>query len=291
MNRTSRIAAAITLALGVGRAEPQASTAVDRPAAGAPTNAASMAARDDGLPGAYTQTRPGVRSIQRLTLVLDPDRSCVLTTEFLTGSHRPVIDRGTWTSDPRSVTLRLAPSDAHPEAAEVTFERRSGQLVATRWDRERWGSADLKLEREARPPSRPSTAQGEEWVPPPGTIGAAAAGFTGTYKGSRIGPDYQEDVTLVLHPDGTVTMRAKLIGFPGPPAIATGTWSADGRLVTLHLPISYPKTVISVPFITFYLGTGHTQTEIVFAQMGRELVATQYDPRIWGRGDLRVRKK
>jgi hypothetical protein len=289
MKRTPLVAAAIMLALGAGRAEPRASSAVDRPAAGPPDTAAPRG--DDGLAGAYTQTRPGARSILRLTLVLDPDRTCVLTTEFLTGSQMPVIDRGTWTANQGSVTVRLLPSEARPEPTEVTFERRDGQLVATRWDRERWGSAGLKLEREARPPGRPAAAQEEEWLQPPGTIGAAALAFTGTYKGSRIGPDYQENVTLVLHPDGTVTMRAKLIGFPGPPAIATGTWSAAGRLVTLRLPIEYPKSVITVPFITLFLGTGRTQTEIVFARVGKDLVATQYDPRIWGSGDLRVRKK
>jgi hypothetical protein len=291
MNRTHLIAAAIMLALGVVRAEPQASIAIDRPAAGPCAPAAPMSARDDGLAGAYTQTRPAVRWIQRLTLVLDPDQTCVLTTEFLTGNRMPVIDRGTWSSDHGTVRLQLAPTDTQPESREVSFERRNGQLVATRWDRERWGSADLKLARLARLPGRPSAAQGQEWLPPPGTIGEAAAEFTGAYRGSRIGPNYWEDVTLVLRPDGTVTMRAARRGWPGPPAMATGTWSADGRLVTLHLPIQYPKAVVSLLFITFYLGTGHTQTEIVLARIGRELVATQYDPRIWGSGDLRVRKK
>jgi hypothetical protein len=291
MSRTLVITAAIALALGTARAEPQASTAADRPAAGTTAAAARMSAREDELAGTYTQTRPGVSSIQRLTLVLSPARTCVLTTEFLGGGQRPIIDRGTWSSNGGTVILHLAAAGAQPGQTEIAFELEQGRLAATRWDRNRWGSATLQLERAAGELRRPSAALGQAQAAVSGANAEASADFVGTYKGDRIGPDFREKVTLALKPDRTAAMEVTLVGFPEPPAIAKGTWSSDGRSVTLRLPIQYPKTVIAVPFITFYLGTGHTQTEVIFARTGRELVAIEYDQRVWGTGDLRLRKK
>lgn len=105
----------------------------------------------DTYAGRYASESPlpsHPRAIHRLTLRLESDWTCSLTTEFAGSRHAPTIETGTWRCDGNRAEVLLTGGNKGPEREEIRFQVRGGLLVATRFDRERFGEEGLTLRRE-----------------------------------------------------------------------------------------------------------------------------------------------
>jgi NlpE N-terminal domain len=146
MRRLLWMAAALAFA-AAPRLAPAAPPAADQPA--------ESGAASGSFAGTYTQTRRGASATQTLALVLRRNQTCTLTTTSLDRTGRPVVEQGTWSSDDQSVTVVLTDTNGQQERNEITFEPRGDRLVATRYDRGRYGSEGLTLERKRAAPRNP----------------------------------------------------------------------------------------------------------------------------------------
>jgi hypothetical protein len=246
--------------------------AAPRPAAPYPTPAVGMlalrqpagdtatdTAAIDRFAGTYTQTRPGASTTQTLVLVLSRNQICTLTTTSLDRNSRPVREEGTWTTDGRSLTVFLKEANGQSERNEITFEPRGDQLVATRYDRNRYGSAGLTLE---RPQARTRT-------PPKVPV-------EGSYVEERPGADYPQKLTLVLNLNKSCTLTTEFVGSNRQPVVETGTWRYRGGWVT----------------VIFTKANGrHEDNVIKFQRRGQDLLSVDFDRSRYGASGLTMKKQ
>jgi hypothetical protein len=98
--------------------------------------------------GTYIENRTGADSPQKLTLVLYPNRSCSLTTEFLDSSARPIVETGSWRYRGGWVTLILDKANGRRQTNVIKFRRRESELAAVDYDRQRYGSLGMTLKKQ-----------------------------------------------------------------------------------------------------------------------------------------------
>jgi hypothetical protein len=243
-----------------------------RPAAPHPASAATMltlrqpagtavpdSAALDRLAGTYTQTRPGASTTLTLTLVLSRNQTCTLTTTFLDRTSRPVREEGTWSADDRALTVVLTEANGRPERNEITFEPHGDQIVATRYDKNQYGSAGLTLERQRGKPRTPPKVPVE-----------------GTYVEERPGADYPQKLTLVLNLNKSCTLTTEFVGSSRRPVVETGTWRYRGGWVTLILTKANGR---------------HEDNVIKFQRRGQDLLSVDFDRSRYGSGGLTLKKQ
>ncbi len=93
------------------------------------------------IEGTYKAQLPAADAAGRnMTLVLNADKSCALTTEFV-GKPDQFVEKGTWSAAGDAITIRLTEQNSKPENVEITFDFKDGDLVATKWDKTLYGTA------------------------------------------------------------------------------------------------------------------------------------------------------
>jgi hypothetical protein len=254
MRRLLWIAAALALVAPISLSA-AAAPAAQPPAASAEQSAAAI----DLFAGTYTQTRSSGPNVQTFTLVLRPNETCTLNTTSLDRTARPVVEQGTWRSDGRSLTILLTEANRQPEKNEITFEPRGDRLVAVRFDRDRYGSEGLALDRKraARP------------APPKVPV-------EGTYTENRAGGDAPQKLTLVLNANRSCSLTTEFPGSSTRPVVETGSWRYRGGWVTLILDKVNRRRQDNV---------------IKFRQREGELIAVDYDRQRYGSLGLTLKKQ
>jgi NlpE N-terminal domain len=209
--------------------------------------------------GTYTQTRPAASTTQTLSLVLSHNQTCSLTTTSLDRTSRPVREEGTWTADDKSITVILTEANGRPERNEISFEPHGDQIVATRYDRNQYGSQGLTLERQRGKPRTPPKVPAE-----------------GTYIVERPGADYPQKLTLVLNLNKSCTLTTEFVGSSQRPVVEMGTWRYRGGWVTVILTKANGR---------------HEDNVIKFQRRGQDLLSVDFDRSRYGSQGLTMKKQ
>jgi hypothetical protein len=253
MRRFLWIAAALALAALISL------PAAAAPAAQSAAEAEQSAAAINLFAGTYTQTRSSGPNVQTFTLVLRRDQTCTLNTTSLDRTARPVDEQGTWRSDGRTLTILLTDANRKPEKNEIAFEPRGDRLVAVRFDRDRYGSEGLTLERK----------RAERRAPPKVPV-------EGTYTENRAGGDSPQKVTLVLYPNRSCSLTTEFPGSSAQPVVETGSWRYRSGWVTLILD---------------KINRRRQDNVIKFHRRAGELVAVDYDRQRYGSLGMTLKKQ
>lgn len=92
------------------------------------------------IEGTYKAQLPAADAAGRnMTLVLNADKSCTLTTE-LVGKPDTFVEKGTWRARGDAITISLVEQNGKPENVAITFDFKDGDLVATEWDKTLYGT-------------------------------------------------------------------------------------------------------------------------------------------------------
>lgn len=96
--------------------------------------------------GTYKATLPAAdASALEMTLALNADKTCTLSSLYVGKSDKPSVDKGQWSSSGNSITIDMTPADGEAPY-QITFELKDGELVPTKWT-VGWGQ-DLRMKKQ-----------------------------------------------------------------------------------------------------------------------------------------------
>jgi putative lipoprotein len=164
------------------------------------------------LSGTYYAMLPAADASGRIVmLTLAPGGGAVLATQFV-GKGGPILEEGSWNQNGKQAEVQITTQSGQPAVEDFVFEPQGGQLVATQYDKDKWGSQGLTLKQ----------------VP--------ANSLAGVYRVTEPAADAPQLVeVLFLGPEGTAAMSSdyvdKLV------RIDAGNWAQSGSQATVSFTI------------------------------------------------------
>ena len=213
--------------------------------------------------GTYTGTTFAAGGRADRTLVLRQDGTAIFATNYQGG--RQFVQSGAWDMRQRAgqnyvLVVTLTVQNGQPTfPEELVFQpQRNNTLSGIQYDRRQYG-ANFQLTRSSGP------------APPPVT------GFAGAYIGTAQTTAGFGQRTMRVFANGSVYWRT---AYPGDGFVEQqGTWTTG---------ISLGEPVLIVTFTT--QNNRPINQRLVFAQRGNQLVAIEFDPYLYGRGGVTLRR-
>jgi hypothetical protein len=109
----------------------------------------------DSFVGTYKAIFPATASFTKeIILTLNPDNTAEMSSDSnYMDNIAPIVEKGTWSPlDKNSIHVTLVvTADGKPIEETIAFVRDEDELVATRYDRRRYGAEGLRLEKQKHP--------------------------------------------------------------------------------------------------------------------------------------------